>query len=574
MAIFALGMHMQSSSRLDIKTKMHRQSRDCARPWPCTKLDANMTLTSAATLSWEPTTRTGLPQERIALAGQIVAKRYRFLKRLGRGGMSEVYAAVDLRSGKKIAVKLLTRNEEDSRRRFVHEYRVLAELDHKHLVKAHDFGKTASGEPFYTLELLDGYSLNYWFDVDRRVAPARVARIGVQVCRALAELHRLHVIHRDVKPSNIILVAGSDEHVKLIDLGIAKLQTGYYRAHRDATSTARRLVTPALCIPCTPSYAAPEVGLEPPHPRQDIFSLGVVLFRLLTGKMVKSCDLQQLDEQLASIPEPLAQALEPAICEEPSERYQDVGEFEAALVDALSDLLSPPPLAPLSTRARKVSHKPAPGGRRARWSTVLRVGGVAGLVAGVVVSVVMSFVLLGRQESLRPATGGRDHAAVFPAPQPAQLDTTRTATSTPLSKHDELENALPVNPEVRADVPPVETAPTNNRQTDFAGRGVDLPEPSASPTAKRESRARPRRRKAKPPHEFRPAMAALEPRLRACLSLTGHSSTTITVRVRRGRAKLVADVDLPTYATMCLKRAAAKLEFGEASFTATYKVNP
>ena len=143
-----------------------------------------MTISGAAALSREPTTRAGLPDERIALAGTTIG-RYRFLKRLGRGGMSEVYVADDLRARSQVAVKLLTRREEESRRRFVHEFRVLAEVEHENLVKAYHYGATPNGEPYYTLELLDGYSLNYWFDVHDRVAPARVVRIGVQVCGAL-----------------------------------------------------------------------------------------------------------------------------------------------------------------------------------------------------------------------------------------------------------------------------------------------------------------------------------------------------------------------------------------------------
>ncbi|MCA9716152.1 MAG: protein kinase [Myxococcales bacterium] len=458
--------------------------------------------------------------------------------------MSEVYVADDLRARSQVAVKLLTRREEESRRRFVHEFRVLAEVEHENLVKAYHYGATPNGEPYYTLELLDGYSLNYWFDVHDRVAPARVVRIGVQVCRALEELHRHHVIHRDVKPSNIVLLEGSDERVKLIDLGIAKLKSGYYRAHQDATSTSRRLVTPAPCVPCTPSYAAPEVGVEPPHPRHDVYSLGVVLFRLLTGKMVKQCDLRRLDETFAELPAVLAEALEPAICEDPQNRYQSAGEFREALEEALGELSPASPLVAPRGREKRSTRGPA---NRLRWSRARVIALTAAITASLSAAIVW-FALRGGGDTAKPVE--RAPATTPPQPEQAKAERAPPPRSTPRTTSATAPARAPQTPTGAS-------APANDTPTD---RTSDL---SGKP---RSSAMR------RPPRGHKKALRAIEMRLHACLGLTDVTSVVFTVRVRRGHTRLYPNVELPRFAQACVDRAAAELDFGDASFTTRYKI--
>lgn len=243
----------------------------------------------------------GAPQRQESaseLAGEALGDRagtvfgeFELLHLLGRGGMGEVYEALYRADRQRYAVKILAREHRDNPTmvtRFEHEFWALRRCRHAGIVGAL-FAGVEDGERFYVMDLLRGESLE---DVLRRgrLASERVAQIGVQLSRTLSALHAEGVLHRDLKPGNVLLLdeRGPDgaDQVRLIDLGIAKLLPRFYRDVELRTPPEKRLMTQAGARLGTPGYMAPEVGLgSAPSEAQDVFSLGVTLFRLATGRM-------------------------------------------------------------------------------------------------------------------------------------------------------------------------------------------------------------------------------------------------------------------------------------------------
>jgi serine/threonine-protein kinase len=204
---------------------------------------------------------------------------YRVVRELGRGGMGVVYLAerVDGEFRREVAIKLL-RNSPDAEelhRRFIAERQILASLSHPHIAQLLDGGTTEGQLPYLVMEYVDGlpittYCDRHGLDIDSRV------RLFVDVCRAVNSAHQNLVIHRDIKPGNILVTAAGQ--VKLLDFGIAKLLNaamgGMAMPH---THTAFRVMTP--------DYASPEqVRAEPLTTGSDVYALGVVLYELLAGR--------------------------------------------------------------------------------------------------------------------------------------------------------------------------------------------------------------------------------------------------------------------------------------------------
>lgn len=204
---------------------------------------------------------------------------YRLISLLGRGGMGEVWLAnrQDGQFEQKVAIKLLKRgiDSEGVRRRFLQERQVLARLDHPHIARLLDGGTTADGRPYFVMELVQGEPITGYC---RKRSPPLDVRLGlIATCaEAVAAAHRSLVVHRDIKPSNVLVDA--EGRIKLLDFGIAKVLS-----EDEATPGAH----PSTRIDervLTPTYAAPEQILgEPITTATDVYSLGVVLYELLTG---------------------------------------------------------------------------------------------------------------------------------------------------------------------------------------------------------------------------------------------------------------------------------------------------
>ncbi|MFW6052010.1 MAG: serine/threonine-protein kinase [Myxococcota bacterium] len=213
------------------------------------------------------------------LIGRVLADRYRIVSLLGRGGMGVVYKVEHVHIGKLMAMKLLagelSRNREVLKR-FRREAEAASKLSHPNTVQIFDFGQ-AEGLTYLVMEYVEGVSLGQLIKQSGALDMARAARIGAQICASVSEAHELGIVHRDVKPENVMLVQGRSEpdFVKVLDFGLAKLREG-----SDATVT----VTRAGHIVGTPYYMAPEqIRGEEVDGRTDVYSIGALLYRALTG---------------------------------------------------------------------------------------------------------------------------------------------------------------------------------------------------------------------------------------------------------------------------------------------------
>jgi len=210
-----------------------------------------------------------------ALEGSRVGP-YRVVSEIGRGGMGVVYLAVraDDAFEKKVAIKLVKKGMDTDEivRRFGRERRILAALDHPHIARMLDAGSTDDGLPYFVMEYVEGQSILEYCETHRLTVPERL-KLFRSVCSAVAFAHQNLIVHRDLKPGNILVDSGGV--VRLLDFGIAKLVAD----GDDATKTGTGL------RPMTPQYSSPEqVRGEPINTASDVYSLGVLLYELVTGR--------------------------------------------------------------------------------------------------------------------------------------------------------------------------------------------------------------------------------------------------------------------------------------------------
>ena len=206
---------------------------------------------------------------------------YRLISQIGAGGMGEVWKAEDTRLGRIVAIKILPpaiAADAEAIARLRREARTSAQLNHPNIATVHSF-EEAGGRLFIVMEFVDGESLSTIFK--RGISEAELCRIGRSVADALAEAHAKGVIHRDVKPENIIVAVGN--RVKVLDFGIAKQLT---TSTSSADAPTAPLLTQQGMIIGTIHYMSPEQALgKPLDPRTDIFSLGIVLYEGATGTL-------------------------------------------------------------------------------------------------------------------------------------------------------------------------------------------------------------------------------------------------------------------------------------------------
>ncbi|MCW2606938.1 MAG: hypothetical protein JWO60_1631 [Frankiales bacterium] len=211
----------------------------------------------------EPTAAIPLPQQR------VIADRYRLVDIIGRGGTAEVWRAEDTALGRTVAVKLVTVPTDEGAQRAGEEARLLAGLNHPSLVPVYDAGTDEDDRPWVVMELVEGETLG---DTLKRspLDPVHAAQVGQAVAEALAYVHSQGLVHRDVKPGNVLM--GKDGRVRLTDFGIARLV--------DAAKVTATGMTVG-----TASYLAPEQVMgERVTPMVDVYALGLVLLECLTGR--------------------------------------------------------------------------------------------------------------------------------------------------------------------------------------------------------------------------------------------------------------------------------------------------
>jgi serine/threonine-protein kinase len=199
------------------------------------------------------------------------------LAKLGEGGMGSVYAARHATTNHRAAVKLLNANGPTSRQRFEREVRLTRLLDHPHTIRIYDHGVSGDGRLYYAMECVDGVSLSELVGREGPQTPERVIHLLHQLAAALAAVHRVGLVHRDITPGNILLGrhAGAADWVRVLDFGLAK---------ELGTGEAVRL-TATNCVTGTPAYLAPEMITAPDRVdgRADIYGVGGVAYFLLTG---------------------------------------------------------------------------------------------------------------------------------------------------------------------------------------------------------------------------------------------------------------------------------------------------
>ena len=209
------------------------------------------------------------------LAGEVLGRRFELLRPIGEGGMSVVYLARDRQLPRPVAVKVLRGRDPSAEQRLFDEVELLATLSHPGLVSPLGRGRTACGRLYMAMELIRGENLRERLDARGPLPWRQAITIGMQIGEVLAVLHAAGVIHRDIKPGNIMLCSGPELVIKVIDLGVAKRPPGEPSSLRFNTETG--------VAPGTPHYQPPEAGRMPADPRLDVFGLAATIYELCTG---------------------------------------------------------------------------------------------------------------------------------------------------------------------------------------------------------------------------------------------------------------------------------------------------
>ncbi|HET7787375.1 MAG TPA: serine/threonine-protein kinase [Myxococcales bacterium] len=294
------------------------------------------------------------------LIGRTLNDRYRIIEQIGSGGMGRVYKAAQAPLDRMVALKVLGAGHDrdpNFYKRFFLEASVTARLTHPNTITLYDYGRTEDGVFFIAMEFLAGRTLSQAMQADGPLAQERVIHIAQQICRSLREAHGLGIIHRDLKPANVMLLRQHDDHdfVKVLDFGLVKFFSG---------DTADADITNAGTFMGSPHYIAPEQARnQSPDQRCDIYSLGVLLYHMLTGRVpfTAAAPVDIILKHLHDTPVPprelrpelnIAPELQDIVlrcmAKEPGERFQSMDELlvrlkavRAQLTGMASDSMPP-----------------------------------------------------------------------------------------------------------------------------------------------------------------------------------------------------------------------------------------
>jgi serine/threonine-protein kinase len=364
----------------------------------------------------------------VDIIGRSLGK-YQVLEEIGRGGMGAVYKGYDPALKRPVAIKVMAPHLMWEKRfvdRFMREARTVARLRHPHIVTIHDVGEQ-DGLYYLVMAFIEGESLGRVVAREGRLAPERATRLLGQIAAALDYAHSQGIVHRDVKPANILLEAGS--RVVLTDFGIA-----------HATDETRLTATGATLG--TPAYMSPEQARgQPPDALSDVYSLGIVLYEMLTGHTPFRAEtplavLHMQASAAPTTPRRFAPSLSPAVeavvlralSKDPTSRYASAGDLARAMTEALAGGEPPiragdPPRALQPSRVTdelpNAVAEAAPPSRRLTWLWVLlAIVTIALVVAGVRVAL--------------PSSQGGELPTTPPAPSPtAQVVAVATTHSPP-----------------------------------------------------------------------------------------------------------------------------------------------
>ncbi len=305
--------------------------------------------------------------EPVSLIGRVVGEKYKVVELIGLGGMGEVYRAVQSPLGREVAVKVIrasAHRRADRRRRFIREAEAIARMSHSSTVRLYDYFEETDGSLFMVLELIRGHSLRDELEKTRRLPVERVARIALEVLGSLAEAHAMGVVHRDLKPDNLMLVQEQlvGERVKVLDFGIARI------LHAAEPTTGEQPVpseheTWDGVVVGSPHYMAPEQARhERVGPGADLYALGAVMYELLSGRppyqhasttaLLEAHDLAPIPELPADVaaPAPLRQMIRRALAKRPEDRFADAGAMADAIYAAVPEVMVTSTLSPGADR--------------------------------------------------------------------------------------------------------------------------------------------------------------------------------------------------------------------------------
>ena len=422
------------------------------------------------------------------LSGQTLDK-YRILEEIGRGGMGVVYKAHDTVLDRLVAIKVLAPHltwDQEFIKRFFREARVAARLKHPHIVTIHDVTQ-ARGHHFIAMEYLEGRSLAEIIHRHGPLPPERAARILSQIARALDHAHAQGLVHRDVKPGNVIV--GSHDNATLTDFGVAKSLEG------------TRLTQSGVMVG-TPAYMSPEqVRQQPTGPATDVYALGVVAYEMLGGRPPFEGDTPHvLYAHAYEEPRPLPQVnskvspavgavVQKALAKAPGKRYGSAKAFAKALEQAVRSrgqegVRKPPPPRPSSPSVARVSQAPL-------WPLI------GALAAVIVVMMVVTFwaainkpdeqtvatqIAVAQTATQIAAVEATQTAVAQTATQIAAVEATQTevaaATETAVAQPTATETAAPPATPTATPTP----APTTPTPTPIL-TATSTPTPTATPTS-------------------------------------------------------------------------------------------
>ncbi len=310
--------------------------------------------------------------------GQMVTgTKYRVVRRIGTGGMGVVYEAVHINTDRRAALKVMRRDASRSPEAiaaFRQEARLASQIGSEHIAQALDFEELPNGRLMYVMELVDGDPVDLEL-VDGPMPAERVVAILRQAARGLSAAHDAGVVHRDIKPENIMLETDGDrrDHVRLLDFGVASISSSVQRGVSEAVGT--------------PFYVAPEVIMGQPYgPAVDQYSLACAGYEMLSGAPPFTGDgipavlkqhMEAAPPPLSAAPAELASVIERGLAKNPDDRFPDMREFEAALIEAQVaagivtewDHLPPPEVDPdrRASLIAALAEENIPPDERTRW---------------------------------------------------------------------------------------------------------------------------------------------------------------------------------------------------------------
>ena len=279
------------------------------------------------------------------LVGKVLNGRFKVLERIGAGGMGRVYKALQAPLDRPVALKVLNPNyatDQDPAfaKRFILEASVSSKLTHPNSITIFDYGRSEEGTFFIAMEYLQGRTLHQAIAAEGCLNAPRVVHIARQICRALREAHGLGIVHRDLKPANVMLLHHGDDEdfVKVLDFGLVK----FFSEGQNPSPEEGELTQGGIFLG-SPTYMAPEQARNQSDPRSDIYSLGVVLYHMLSGrppfsgKAPVDIILKHVNEAPPpfrpelKVPQDLEAVVMRSLAKDPATRFQSMEEFLEAL---------------------------------------------------------------------------------------------------------------------------------------------------------------------------------------------------------------------------------------------------